>query len=242
MPADDVACSPAAEICRFPVVTVALVGPDGAGKSTISRRLETLPLAWPVKVIYMGVNLEASAMMLPTTRLALAVKGRLGGATDMTMRVPGAEPSASLLARSARDVKDALRLALWLAEEWFRQAAALLSARRGAVVVFDRHFLADYVSSQRDEARRWPAKLHEALLRGTYPRPDLVICLDAPGHVLFGRKGEGSPEWLDGRRTHYLQLANLVPRFAVVDATQPLDDVTRDVVRLITELIEENRP
>jgi cytidylate kinase len=53
--------------------TVALIGPDGAGKTTISRRLEhELPL--PVKYVYMGINTVASNHMLPTTRLACAMK------------------------------------------------------------------------------------------------------------------------------------------------------------------------
>ena len=43
-----------------PRLRVALVGADGAGKSTITGLLETAPLPAPVKRIYMGVNLEAS--------------------------------------------------------------------------------------------------------------------------------------------------------------------------------------
>jgi ABC-type branched-subunit amino acid transport system ATPase component len=52
--------------------TVALIGPDGAGKTTIGRRIEhTLPL--PVKYVYMGVNLDSSNHMLPTTRLLKSI-------------------------------------------------------------------------------------------------------------------------------------------------------------------------
>src|SRR5437667_23836 len=51
--------------------TVALIGPDGAGKTTIGRRLEkSLPL--PVRYLYMGVNAEASNALLPTTRVLRA--------------------------------------------------------------------------------------------------------------------------------------------------------------------------
>ena len=51
--------------------TVALIGPDGSGKSTIGKRLAGA-LPFPMKYIYMGVNLEAGTHMLPTTRLVLA--------------------------------------------------------------------------------------------------------------------------------------------------------------------------
>ena len=61
--------------------TVALIGPDGAGKTTIGKRIEhTLPL--PVKYVYMGVNLDSSNHMLPTTRLIKALKRMRGAAPD----------------------------------------------------------------------------------------------------------------------------------------------------------------
>ncbi|MGH3470565.1 MAG: hypothetical protein ACRDPG_00785, partial [Nocardioidaceae bacterium] len=63
--------------------TVALVGADGAGKSTVSRMLTRTALPRPVKRIYMGVNLEASTLMLPTTRLLLAAKRARGGRPDL---------------------------------------------------------------------------------------------------------------------------------------------------------------
>src|SRR5215211_4375226 len=56
-----------------PDLTVALIGPDGAGKTSITRRVtELLPV--PSRLIYMGVNLESSTLMLPTTRLILTAK------------------------------------------------------------------------------------------------------------------------------------------------------------------------
>ena len=47
--------------------SIALVGPDGVGKTTISNHLKkSFPL--PVKSIYMGLNREASNYSLPTTQ------------------------------------------------------------------------------------------------------------------------------------------------------------------------------
>ena len=224
--------------------SVALIGPDGAGKSTISGLLEREPLPAPVKRIYMGVNLEASSLMLPTTRLALAVKSRRGRRADMT--APSQQPpsgTGSPVRRSVKASARAARLALWLAEEWFRQIVAEYYRRRGSIVVFDRHFYADYyhfdVASQ--GRRSIGSRVHGYLLKHAYPKPDLVICLDAPGSVLFERKREASAEWLEQRRRQYLQLADVVPAFVVVDVDRPLDVVTRDVATVITEFFEKRR-
>ena len=82
------------------MTTVALIGPDGAGKSSIMRRVsERLPV--PSRTIYMGVNLESSRLMLPTTRLALELKRRRGGRPDMVGATAG-EPRAGVLGNSGK--------------------------------------------------------------------------------------------------------------------------------------------
>jgi thymidylate kinase len=53
--------------------------------------------------------------------------------------------------------------------------------------------------------------------------------------VLFARKGEGTIEMLERRRQEYMALRNVVKHFAVVDATQPEEEVARDVTNLIWE-------
>jgi thymidylate kinase len=225
------------------VISVALIGPDGAGKSTISALLEHEPLPAPVKRIYMGVNLEASGLMLPTTRLALAVKSARGRRSDLA--APSAAPAPATGSPASRAVRGSVRgvrMLMWLAEEWFRQLVAEYHRRRGSIVVFDRHFYADYYHADIAGGRRpLSSRVHGFLLEHAYPKPDLVICLDAPGDVLFERKHEASAEWLEQRRHQYLQLADAVPHFAVVDVDRPLDAVTRDVATVITEFIEKRR-
>jgi thymidylate kinase len=227
------------------MISVAIIGPDGAGKSTISQLLERETMPAPVKRIYMGVNLEASSLMLPTTRLALTVKSARGRRSDMV--APTQQPApvpGHPLRRAVKGGVRVTRLLLWLAEEWFRQAVAEYHRRRGSIVVFDRHFYADYYHFDVATAGRRPftARVHGYLLEHAYPKPDLVICLDAPGSVLFERKGEASPEWLEQRRRQYLQLADVVPAFVVVDVDRPLDVVTREVATVITEFVEKRRP
>jgi thymidylate kinase len=131
---------------------------------------------------------------------------------------------------------------LWLAEEWFRQLVAAYHNHRGRIVVFDRHPFADYYRFDVPAGgppRPIAVRTHNWLRAHTYLKPDLVICLDVPGEVSFGRKGEASVEWLERRRREYLQLATVLPgRFVVVDADRPVDEVTREVASLINQRIK----
>ena len=126
--------------------TVALIGPDGAGKSAVTKRLQqTLPL--PVKYVYMGVNLESSNVVLPTTRIILELKRVRGGRPDMAgppdptrvRQVP-----KNRFKRLAKEMKTSLRLANLMAEEWYRQRIVRSYLRDGYIVISDRHFYCDY--------------------------------------------------------------------------------------------------
>ena len=132
--------------------TVALIGPDGAGKTTVARRLEqVLPI--PVKYVYMGVNPDSSNYLLPTTRVVHAVR-RLRGAKPDTAgprdsRAPDRAPPKGIPKRALRTGRSFLSLGNRLAEEWHRALVASLHRRRGSIVVFDRHFFADYLRLRR---------------------------------------------------------------------------------------------
>lgn len=218
--------------------TVALVGADGAGKSTVSRLLEEAALPWPVKRVYMGVNLEASTLMLPTTRLLLAVKRARGGRPDMA---PGSDPASGGPRSTRQLLRETARFTVWTLEEWLRQLVAAWYRARGFLVVFDRHFLADHYFTDVTAGRTSVRRAHGWMLQHLYPKPGLVICLDAPADVLYARKSEASQAWLDRRRRQYLRLSQAVPAFAVVDAGRSLETVVADVVAEIHARTSEVR-
>lgn len=214
--------------------SVALIGPDGAGKTTLTRMLETSGL-FPFKYLYMGVDISASNVALPTSRLAQRLKRR------SSTGEPGRDP------RTARPEGGALRAGVRLAnrllEEWYRAMVSWLYQARGFVVLCDRHFLFDFAPEvlPGGAMRSLEQRLHWWALDRLYPRPDLVIFLDAPGTVLFARKGESTAAELERRRQAFLARADRVPRFVRVDATRPLPEVYAEITRHVLRLCESTR-
>lgn len=217
--------------------TVALIGPDGAGKSTIGRKLEQIsPL--PAKYLYMGVNLESSNLVLPTTRLLLEAKRARGQRPDITvprhLHQPHLRPSPAR--RLMAGLRAFLRLTNLITEEWFRQLIVWYYELRGYYVILDRHFYFDYYAhdvASDDPNRPLGSRIHGFMLDRLYPKPDFVVFLDAPSEVLFARKPEGTLDARERRRQEYVQLQDVVKRYVVVDVSRPEPEVLHEIVELI---------
>jgi thymidylate kinase len=218
--------------------TVALIGPDGAGKTTVARAIQD-EFQGSVKYLYMGVNPEASNRRLPTTKLVHLIRriraARRSHESLNSFTHTTAKPTSVSVRSALRAVRLTLALVNRLAEEWYRYGIAWSSVLRGSIVLFDRHFYADYYASDVSTAAPRPVqrRIHGFMLYHFYPRPDLLVYLDAPAEVLFDRKGEGTVESLDRRRQDYLEVMRTTNNATVVDANRPLDQVTRDVSEII---------
>jgi hypothetical protein len=64
----------------------------------------------------------------------------------------------------------------------------------------------------------------------------MTIYLDAPAHVLFARKGEGTVELLQQKRDVYQNLGDAVLHFTRLDATQTPDEVLQQALDAIHAL------
>ncbi len=174
-------------------LTVALLAPDGAGKSTLTDSIRD-SFYFPVRSIYMGLYQKKNAKK---AGFSLAKAGLVGN----------------------------------LFTQWGRYSTARYHQARRRLVVFDRYTYDALLSARQPQSRvqqwrRW-------LLAHTCPAPDLVILLDAPGEILYARKGEHSATLLEQQRQQYLSLRPQLQQMVVVDATQEPEQVRRDVISLI---------
>ena len=224
------------------MITVTLVGADGSGKSTLGKSLRDI-LQYPTAYIYMGENPLAATHMLPTTRLWVKLKQRdgvidLGGPPDSTKVSP--LPKAPIK-RLLKEFKSAARLTNLIAEEWYRQLIIWYYRIRRHIVITDRHFYLDYYHYHihpNSSHLTLAARIHGSILDKLYPKPSIVLFLDAPPEVLYARKREGNLERLENRRQEYINLSQIVKGFHILDATQPIEIVTQQATDVILSYIK----
>ena len=228
------------------MVTVALVGGDGAGKTSIAKMLEESS-TFSVKYLYMGPSILSSNKTLPTSRLARYLKLRALEKENIDPGPDMYEPVSS----NDFHYKPVKRNAIWLtfrlinriAEASSRYLISLGYQWRGHLVIYDRFFLFSVNPSSISGIRNY-AQLIDYLeyifFYYFYPKPNLVIFLDASPRVLYTRKGEADTEWLSKRRKVILEMGKTIHNFVRVDATQPLESVYSEVTRVIDEYREKN--
>lgn len=223
------------------MLTVALIGLDGAGKTSVARWLAT-ELPMPSRYVYMGLNRDASTHLLPTTRIVRRLR-RATGTAPANGVGRAANGAGQVIAdprrrRFRRRLLGPLRLVNRLAEESYLHAVAWFHRRRGRVVILDRHFMSDFFGTDVvGPERSFAQRLHGFVLTHLYPKPDLMIFLDAPPEIAFARKGEGTIEELARRRDDYASLVRVVSAFVRIDASRPLEEVRGDARRAILDAL-----
>lgn len=175
---------------RPPAISVAILAPDGAGKSTVVAGIQK-SFCFPVYTTYMGLYQKGERRGLAK----VLAKAGFGG-----------------------------RLVI----QWQRYLQARVQQARRKLVIFDRYAYDALLPSPKPLSRlqQW----RRQILAHACPAPDLVILLDAPGALLYARKGEHSAALLEEQRQGYLKLKSQLRQMVVVDATQNPDAVRRRVI------------
>jgi thymidylate kinase len=195
---------------------VAVVGPDGVGKSTLIDHL--IPMLRPAFLRQTVSNWRPGWFW------------RLKG-TAVPVTNPHAKPNYSAwfsVARLFAHVMDYLFGYLFLIRPRLTHST---------LVVFDRYFHDMLVDSRRYRygGPRW-------LLKAVYPlipKPDLLLVLDAPEELILSRKQEVKQEELSRQRQSYLKIAKDRPLTFVIDASRPLALAGAEVTGVVIAILHE---
>lgn len=200
-------------------------------------------------ITFEGTEGVGKSTQLATARTALEAAGK----DVLVTREPGGTPMAEairglLLAPREETVNDLTELLLMFAARAQHLHSLILPAlERGTWVLCDRFTDATYAyqGGGRGVPREQVAVL-EQLVQGEV-RPDHVILLDAPVEVGMARaRSRGAPDrfelekaaFFQRVRDCYLERAEAWPdRYHLVDAGQPLDQVSSQVSELIDRLL-----
>lgn len=203
-------------------LSLAVVGPDGAGKSTVIAALDEW-LAWRVNTthVYLG-----SAQPSPQTRaLKLAAKA---------LRTMGARRAGSVL-MALRHVGDAR-------DRRTRAEHARRLASRGYVVLMDRFPLPGVLEDGRTidgpriraqlGTKGWALRRLAALEESIYrdiPGPHHVVVLRLAPEVALARKASRDPASISSKARALSEMSWDGIDMTEIDAEQPLPDVLRQV-------------
>ena len=193
-----------------PGLSIVLLGPDGAGKSTLSDALfEGLQDVLPRR--------ESWGFAPPIARL-------IGRRKEQSTSDPHGLPSRS----SSTSIVRAL---YWFVHALLTSAMRRVAKARAAVVVYDRHLVDIFVDRRRYRygGPTWVLRLLWLLV----PKPDLVLLLDVPADLLQQRKQEVPPEVSERQRAAYLDLARTLRNAQVLDGSRSREVVANDALSIV---------
>lgn len=221
--------SPLSSLCYWPAeairilrrclnptgLTVCVLGPDGAGKSTVIQAVEQ----------------HAKRAFRSSMRAHLRHRFRSMPKNAPPVTVPHARPPYGL-------ALSLTKLVYLLPVYWVGFLAIGLPKKlRSTLILFDRYFhdlLADPLR-YRYGGPMWLASMFARLM----PTPDIFIILDAQAPVLQSRKSEVPAAESGRQRQAYLYLAKQLPNAHVIDASQPMEQVARDTTAIVLNHMAE---
>ena len=198
-------------VCRPDGVSVALLGPDGAGKSSVIEAL--------------GPKLAA---VLPRSTCYGFTPALIHHLRHGDYR-PNVEPHA--LSPRSYTASVLRALLYWLPYYTLGYSVRIRDLARSMLVLNDRHFVDALVDSKRYRygGPMWLLRLIWRVI----PKPHLIVLLDAPAEVLQARKQEVSFEETARQRDAYLALVRGLGNGHAVDATQSREDVADEVSEIV---------
>lgn len=194
---------------------IVVLGPDGAGKSTLITELEK--------------NMAGAFRREAVFHLRPGLFGKRGDGSPVTD--PHSTPPRSYTTST-------IKLAYYIADYFLGYVLKLYpKLAKSTLVIFDRYYddlLVDPIRYRYGGSARL-AELGDRLV----PSPDLLFVLDAPEDVLLERKEEVGRSELTRQRRAYLETAAKLSNAYILDAARSPAEITEDVSEITTDYMHE---
>lgn len=201
---------------------VCLIGPDGSGKTTVSRGLQRDP-----KGIFNAVRYYHGHWgLLPELKTYYRSVARLFGKEKKeAVRSEGVFHNQEVIQYS---LGRALLYVLYYSVEYVLGYFVILRAKgQGELVLLDRYFYDYMIQSTYSRVPRWLLRLIELVL----PRPDVLIWLRNQPEVIHRRKAELSVTQIREQATVCGRIIERHPKRACVVWTDDDPEITLNVVK-----------
>lgn len=206
---------------------IALLGPDGSGKTTIAQRIRDRRI-FDVKTVYMGQN----NFLLPTRRLLFGILKKMGKSRIFENRelLSSSQEGMFSVKGKSRNVIVPFRFFLDLMDLYLRYFFYdYLYCRKGFMVINDRYVYDMLVGEEKIQKLplvRW-------MILSLFPSPDFLFCLDAPVEKMYARKNEHSLEILQKMKINYINLCAFLKNSQVIRNDTDADETVNIIISYI---------
>ena len=202
-----------------PKYTIALLGPDGVGKSTLIRHMEIHLMNMLKTETNEMKTFHIRPGVFPTITELLNRKKRSNGKTSVLKE---AWQSPSVIISFIR------LLCFWVDYMLGYIVKVLPELVKYRVVVLDRYFYDILIDPLRYKIRL-PNRLMKILFM-SIPRPRIIIVLDAPPEIIFQRKGELNEAKISVLLDKYSNMKNEYDNVHIFPATNSPEELSLAVV------------